>query len=147
MRLSSVARELGVVPRTINRWLEDPSLDFPRPLIIKGRHFYDSREIDGWRARQVGRVSAPAVQSDCALPQPARTTFRQVAHVSGGRGHAEPADVEADAAVAFLKAELADGAWHNSFDIEAKASDVGITRENIARARTRLSYAVNWVTV
>ena len=55
-RLSAVARELGVVPRTVNRWLDDASLDFPRPVIIKGRYFYNSREIEDWCARQAVRT-------------------------------------------------------------------------------------------
>jgi hypothetical protein len=49
----------------------------------------------------------------------------------------EPRDEELEAAIAFLQRELANGP-RNAFDLEAEASDVGISRENIARARTRL---------
>ena len=50
----------------------------------------------------------------------------------------EPGEGELMAAVEFLEVELADGAWHNSINIEAKADAVGITIENLARARHKL---------
>ena len=43
-----------------------------------------------------------------------------------------------DAAIAFLKAELTDGAWRNSFGVEDRADAIGITIENLARARHKL---------
>ena len=49
-----------------------------------------------------------------------------------------PTTPKVRAAVEFLEVELAAGAWHNSFNIEAKADAVGITIENLARARHKL---------
>jgi crossover junction endodeoxyribonuclease RuvC len=50
----------------------------------------------------------------------------------------EPGDEELRSPIAFLEAEVADGAWHNSFNLEARADAVGITIENLARARHKL---------
>jgi hypothetical protein len=125
MRQSAVALELGVHPKTIGRWTEDPDLDFPRPLIIKGRYFYLADQIEAWRDRQAAHTDAPAGHTgERAPPQPAQTP-------------PEP-DSDAEAAAAFLKATLADGQWHTAYDIEAAASDVGITREDLARGRHKL---------
>ena len=38
----------------------------------------------------------------------------------------------------FLCAELADGRWYVAFDVEAAAASIGITREDLARARNKL---------
>lgn len=38
----------------------------------------------------------------------------------------------------FLRAELADGDWHVSFDLEAKADAAGIPQQDLAQARHRL---------
>jgi hypothetical protein len=50
----------------------------------------------------------------------------------------ESGDKELNAAITFLEAELADCAWRNSFDLEAKADAGGINREDLARARHKL---------
>jgi hypothetical protein len=48
-------------------------------------------------------------------------------------------DIEASThAEKFLKAGLADGAWHISFDLEVAADAEGIAREDLAKARNRL---------
>jgi hypothetical protein len=56
----------------------------------------------------------------------------------GYRGSA-PRDYALETAVALLKAELADGEWHVSFDIEVKADAIFISLEDLAGARHTLN--------
>lgn len=43
-----VAERNGVSVRTISRWEGDPELNFPRPIIINGRRYYDEAELRAW---------------------------------------------------------------------------------------------------
>ena len=40
-----VAKQFGVTTRTIDRWDEDPELDFPKAVEINGRKYRRSNEI------------------------------------------------------------------------------------------------------
>jgi predicted DNA-binding transcriptional regulator AlpA len=42
----------GVTEMTLWRWERDPLLEFPRPLIIKGKKFYDQAELEAWEAQR-----------------------------------------------------------------------------------------------
>lgn len=49
--LPEVAVQCGVSTRTIDRWLRDPALNFPRPLKIGAKNIrFDSVEIALWLA-------------------------------------------------------------------------------------------------
>src|SRR5829696_2565599 len=37
---------------TLWRWERDPLLEFPRPLIINGKKFYDQAELEVWEAQR-----------------------------------------------------------------------------------------------
>jgi hypothetical protein len=88
-----------------------------------------SRQGAGWF---IGDSTVTAVTADAiTLRTYSGSTLRSYRKTS-------PRDEKLEAAVAFLKAELADGGWHSAYDLEAAASDVGITRETLARARARL---------
>src|SRR5262249_9133565 len=41
-----------VSDRTIDRWVKDPRLEFPQPLIINGRRYWDESEIAAFDAKQ-----------------------------------------------------------------------------------------------
>jgi hypothetical protein len=41
-----------VSDRTIDRWVRDPRLNFPKPLVINGRRFFDEAEIAAFDAKQ-----------------------------------------------------------------------------------------------
>jgi predicted DNA-binding transcriptional regulator AlpA len=45
-----VARELGRSLRTLARWDEDPKLNFPKPVPIKGRKYRRADELAAWLA-------------------------------------------------------------------------------------------------
>ena len=38
---------------TIWRWLKDKSLNFPKPLVINGRRYWRSDELEKWELTQV----------------------------------------------------------------------------------------------
>jgi predicted DNA-binding transcriptional regulator AlpA len=61
---TSLAHELGVSSRTLSRWLKDGSIDFPRPVIIRGRNYFDRISVEGWKAGRVRasvRIAPPAL--------------------------------------------------------------------------------------
>ena len=41
-----------VVDRTIDRWLADPKLNFPKPLKINARRYWRLSEVLAWEANQ-----------------------------------------------------------------------------------------------
>jgi hypothetical protein len=45
---AQVAQEFGIVRRTLARWLEDDSLHFPKPEIIRGRWYFRRGKLDSW---------------------------------------------------------------------------------------------------
>lgn len=50
-----------IVDRTLDRWLADPALEFPRPLVVNKRRFFRERELVDWerqRARRRGGVAS-----------------------------------------------------------------------------------------
>jgi predicted DNA-binding transcriptional regulator AlpA len=53
-----LARRFNVVPRTIERWLDDPRLAFPAPLRINGRRYWSLAEIESWERRKAAEAAA-----------------------------------------------------------------------------------------
>jgi predicted DNA-binding transcriptional regulator AlpA len=49
----NLARELGVCPRTLSRWLTDESVDFPKPVIIRGRNYFHRAAVEAWKAARL----------------------------------------------------------------------------------------------
>jgi hypothetical protein len=56
-----VAERYDVVVRTIDNWLADDELGFPRPLVINNRKYYLEDELDEFdrRAPRGGSASEP----------------------------------------------------------------------------------------
>ena len=58
-----------VVPRTVNRWRNDPKLDFPKPMGINGRNYYDEEKQNRWDAERkkndsgIKSIKDPAMRS------------------------------------------------------------------------------------
>jgi predicted DNA-binding transcriptional regulator AlpA len=44
----------GVVDRTVERWMADAGLKFPKPLRIRCRRYFDEEELDEFDARSLG---------------------------------------------------------------------------------------------
>lgn len=49
-----------VTDRTLDRWLADADLKFPRPMIINKRRYFFLDEIEKWERCQARRKSAKA---------------------------------------------------------------------------------------
>lgn len=49
---TQVCQRYGVSDTTLIRWDGDPTLDFPKPLIIRRRKYRDLDELEAFEARQ-----------------------------------------------------------------------------------------------
>lgn len=47
-----VLRRYSIVDRTLDRWLANPELKFPRPLVINRRRYFNERALLEWERRQ-----------------------------------------------------------------------------------------------
>jgi excisionase family DNA binding protein len=54
-----VAERIGVTRRTISRWLDDESLNFPKPINIHKRLYIREADLNAWLAERT-RVCLPA---------------------------------------------------------------------------------------
>ena len=43
-----VAKRFSVVVRTIERWLRDPNLNFPKPIVVNKRRYWRLEELERW---------------------------------------------------------------------------------------------------
>ena len=46
--MRNVAERYDVHVRTIERWIEDPALCFPKPMYIRGRRYFKTAELQAW---------------------------------------------------------------------------------------------------
>jgi hypothetical protein len=58
----AMAAELGVCSRTLDRWLHDAALGFPRPRVVNNRRYFERDAIDSWK-------SATAINAAGATPR------------------------------------------------------------------------------
>jgi predicted DNA-binding transcriptional regulator AlpA len=47
----------GVTDRTLDRWLANEALKFPRPLVINHRRYFVLEEIEEWERAQAAKSS------------------------------------------------------------------------------------------
>jgi hypothetical protein len=52
-----VCDRYDIVDRTLDRWIADPAMDFPRPLIINNRRYFSEPELIAWERRRAGKVA------------------------------------------------------------------------------------------
>jgi hypothetical protein len=71
--------ELGVSSMSIHRWLNDPALGFPRPVLIRNRRYFFRDQIERFKDRMI-EVSGEKGAAP-ANPLPRRPAKRRV---SGG---------------------------------------------------------------
>ncbi|MGO9049932.1 MAG: hypothetical protein ACLP19_17080 [Xanthobacteraceae bacterium] len=46
------------MPRSIERWQDNPELDFPKPLIVNRRKYWALEDLERWeRARAAGQAA------------------------------------------------------------------------------------------
>jgi predicted DNA-binding transcriptional regulator AlpA len=53
-----VCQRYGRNERTLDRWLKDQGLDFPRPTYIKNRRYFREAELIAWERSQASKVRA-----------------------------------------------------------------------------------------
>lgn len=49
-----VWERFGVTDRTLDRWLSDERLAFPRPIRVNGRRYFRANEITAWERNRAG---------------------------------------------------------------------------------------------
>jgi len=49
----ALAAELGVSSRTLSRWLADATVEFPRPITIRSRLYFNRVGIEAWKSARL----------------------------------------------------------------------------------------------
>lgn len=49
---------LGITTRTLHRWLSAPHLSFPKPILINGRRYWKSGDIEMWIKSNLQKAAA-----------------------------------------------------------------------------------------
>lgn len=57
---SVVWRRYGVVDRTLDRWLANESLGFPKPLVINRRRYFRENELVEWERQRASSKAQAA---------------------------------------------------------------------------------------
>ena len=70
----SVCERYQVVSRTIERWLDDEALGFPRPLIINRRRYFRVAELEQWERAQAAHPHSKPPAPRHRATAPAQTT-------------------------------------------------------------------------
>jgi cytochrome P450 len=52
-----VCERFGVTCRTLDRWLANEELAFPRPLVINKRRYFEEVELITWERRRAAKVA------------------------------------------------------------------------------------------
>lgn len=48
----AVCERYQIVDRTLDRWLDTPTMEFPRPLVINRRRYFSDPELTEWERRR-----------------------------------------------------------------------------------------------
>jgi predicted DNA-binding transcriptional regulator AlpA len=56
----TLAKKLAICPRTLFTWAADPELNFPQPLKIGFRRYFQVSEIEAWLASRRSGAPTPA---------------------------------------------------------------------------------------
>lgn len=52
LQTRDLLRRYSIVDRTLDRWLADPRLNFPKPMIVNRRRYWSESEVDAFDAQQ-----------------------------------------------------------------------------------------------
>lgn len=50
---AAVLKRYRIVDRTLKRWLDNPGLKFPRPLVVNGRRYFRAVDLEQWERSRV----------------------------------------------------------------------------------------------
>jgi hypothetical protein len=56
---TAVARRYNVTPRSVDRWVDDPDLGFPKPVIMNKRKYWSIRALVDYDRKVATAVNAP----------------------------------------------------------------------------------------
>ena len=56
----AVCARYGISDRTLDRWLENDSLNFPLPLLINGRRYFSEGDLQAFERARVTRKTEAA---------------------------------------------------------------------------------------
>lgn len=57
VRAAEVPARFGISPRTLERWLQDETLGFPRPTKINGRRYFSNSKLRAFKAKMAGSAA------------------------------------------------------------------------------------------
>jgi hypothetical protein len=60
----AVAQRYGVVVRTLDRWLDDPELNFPEPEVLNHRRYWWLSELREWERNRAPHSSNTAMKKN-----------------------------------------------------------------------------------
>jgi predicted DNA-binding transcriptional regulator AlpA len=66
LRKRPTADRYGVSTKTIDRWTQDPRLDFPKPFHVNALPYWDEAELEAWE-RSRARPSRPQAELETSL--------------------------------------------------------------------------------
>ena len=46
----------NISDKTVDRWLENPALGFPKPMVINGRRLWDENSLTNWERQRASRT-------------------------------------------------------------------------------------------
>jgi hypothetical protein len=52
-----VCARYEITDRTLDRWLADPAMNFPRPLIINKRRYFSDSELVAWERKRAANAA------------------------------------------------------------------------------------------
>jgi predicted DNA-binding transcriptional regulator AlpA len=55
---AQVWKRYGKTDRTLDRWLKDEALGFPRPVVIRNRRYFKEAELQEWERAQASKSRA-----------------------------------------------------------------------------------------
>jgi predicted DNA-binding transcriptional regulator AlpA len=55
-----VLARYDIVDRTLDRWLADEAMAFPRPLVIYRRRYFRQSEIEAWERHRAAAMASTA---------------------------------------------------------------------------------------
>jgi hypothetical protein len=56
----AVCKRYDIVDRTVQRWIKNPDLGFPRPTYINGRLYFDEDALTAWDLAMAAKSRADA---------------------------------------------------------------------------------------
>ena len=54
----TVCKRYSITRRTLGNWMVDPRVGFPKPLTIRGRHYFDEGALLAWEKISPKRIAA-----------------------------------------------------------------------------------------